>query len=221
MHNSGIVFHKELLDNHYNRYYLKNKDKIIADITMKNASELTNNFDVLFLFKEPLLSITELSKKNVRKIKSSQNVEERIIEYKKIHYSEISTIKMMIFGVEYAFLTYKKESIEHQKRLNLIIKSYSSSTSISEEAFLYSIISGVWDLLDFTPEKKIILNLSQESYKVFSMNYVENIYKLLLPYSIKTKLVSRNMSIDESITSHHFGFEDDLYEKGRKYQWLI
>ncbi|MEM9681404.1 MAG: hypothetical protein AAF901_13860 [Bacteroidota bacterium] len=206
--NGDLVFNIETISNDSIRFYTLIDDFIVGDITISSESTTNSNFDVDFLLKEPLLSLSELSTQDIEKLKMAENIEEKIEIYKKTHYYIRPLFKILIFTAEYAFQVYKRETLS-PRPLNLVIEDCVTSMNIPIQGIMFTFINSIWHLLDFEPKQSIELFKTKDWYEIN------------LPHSVKTRYVLRDMNLNERDTDHFITIDDERYEKGRNYQWGI
>lgn len=206
---NSISFQREIDEKFSSvRFKVLFKKKLLGQISLRNLAYSSSNFDVIFNFDNPnIRDYAALNDDDILNIRTEDSLSERIRFYRKIHDYFLPFAKRSIYASEYAFKVYDQESSEKQK-LNLVIDDYYLTFNMPWEGFFATLIWGIWDLLDFIPTNNIRLSKEGKGYN------------LHLPYNFDPQFVSRDESVDESLTDHFYGVDNRQYENGRKMKWV-
>jgi len=211
---------KRLNDEAY-QFQCKFNQKILSDITLAYF-EGEKSFDLEFSFQGQLGDFAELCDYDLLMLKKNENINERIQAYKKLNHYVVDLIKITIYGAEIAHKIYLEENKNaKQKNLNLKILSLNLNMGTSIDVLLFTLIKSIWNLIEFIPKNDLNVFLVEKIYRIINQVYIQNAYKLIIPYNFSTDLVSRDTSVDESLTNYFRGLDNEKFEKGRQFQWMI
>ncbi|MEM6321874.1 MAG: hypothetical protein AAF960_29710, partial [Bacteroidota bacterium] len=151
-----------------------------------------------------------------------ENIKARIQLFKDFNHYTKHVLKVVIYGIEVA-LNYFWAKNKRYKSSSLVleIQSIDLRTRLSDDILIYTIVKGIWFFLGFKPEEEIEIFTKQKPFKIVEQIYTQDFFILKIPFLTDNKYVSRNHSIDEKATNHFLWIDDEAFEKGREFQWLV